>query len=60
MVKNLEGRVEDLTCKNHEVEWTVISLCRRAAFLMERSENREERRHIPYMRARGSGKVFGK
>ena len=60
MMKNLEGQLEGLTRKNHELEWTVISLCRRAAFLVENSANREERRHVPYLRNRGNGKVFGR
>ena len=59
-MKNLEGQLEGLTCKNHELEWTMMYLCRRAAFLVENSANREERRHVPYLRNRGSGKVFGR
>ena len=51
-------RVEALTRKNHELEWTTISLCRRTHSLADRVGGREDRRHQPYLRARGYGNVL--
>ena len=52
--------VEELTCRNHELEWTTMSLCRRTHSLADRIGDQEDRRHMPYLRARGYGGVFRK
>ena len=57
-MKELIQRVEDLTCKNHELEWTAISLCRRVHSLSSRIGDKEDRRHHPYLRGRGYGDVL--
>jgi hypothetical protein len=54
----MEAKVEDLTRKNHELEWITISLCRRTHSLTDRIGSREDRRHQPYLRARGYGDVL--
>ena len=53
-------RIEDLTRKNHELEWTTISLCHRTYSLADRIGNKEDRKHLPYLRARGYGGVLRK
>ena len=53
-------RIEDLTRKNHELEWTTISLCRRTHSMADRIGSREDRRHLPYLRARAYGGVLRK
>ena len=53
-------RIEDLTRKNHELEWTTISLCRRTHSMADRIGSREDRRYLPYLRARGYGGVLRK
>ena len=58
VLREMARRVEDLTRKNHELEWTTISLCRRTHFLADRVGGREDRRHQPYLRARGYGNVL--
>ena len=57
-MKDLTGRVEDLTRKNSELELISISLCRRTHTLVYESENQEERRHLQYLAARGYGNVI--
>jgi len=50
--------MEELVRKTHELEWTAISLCRRTCSLADRTGSREDRRHVPYLRARGYGNVL--
>ena len=57
-MREMARRVEELTRKNHELEWTTISLCRRTHSLADRVGGREDRRHQPYLRARGYGNVL--
>ena len=57
-MRELAAWVEDLTRKNHELEWTTISLCRRTHSLSSRVGSKEDRRHLPYLRGRGYGNVI--
>ena len=57
-MRGLVAQVEDLTRKNHELEWTTISLCRRTMSLSHRIGSREDQRHMPYLRARAYGNVL--
>ena len=50
--------MEEMIRKNHEMEWTVITLCRRTHSLADRVGSREDQRHMPYLRARGWGGVI--
>ena len=58
MLRELGARVDELAEKNHQLEWTAISLCRRTMSLCHRIGDREDQRHIPYLRARGYGSVI--
>ena len=58
VMRELAARVGDLARKNYELEWTTISLCRRTHTLADRVGGREDRRHMPYLRARGYGNVM--
>jgi len=57
-MKDLTGRVEDLTRKNNELELISISLCRRTHTLVYESGNQEERQHLQYLGAWGYGNVI--
>jgi hypothetical protein len=58
IIKDLVAQVEDLTCKNHKLEWMMISLCHCTRSIADRISGREDRRHLPYLRARGYGNVL--